>query len=127
MSPKEEAIRDQSLQTPFVPFTMVTYSGERLNVVAGGHIKFAPIFQIAQRTGHLLLRKDRFGSKRLQACAGQSTTEVEEDGFQFLRCGRSFEISQAVEKKLKSRRGPKCHYPATTIIQEKRSFIGPIC
>jgi hypothetical protein len=42
MNPKEQEIRDQSFQTPFIPFTLVTFSGERLKVITGDHIKFSP-------------------------------------------------------------------------------------
>ena len=42
MSPKEEEIRDQAFHTPFIPFTLVTFSGERLRVITGDHIKFSP-------------------------------------------------------------------------------------
>lgn len=42
MNPKEQEIRDQSFHSPFVPFTLVTTSGERLRVITGDHIKFAP-------------------------------------------------------------------------------------
>lgn len=42
MSPHEEEIRNQAAQTPFVPFTLVTSSGERIKVFTGDHIDFAP-------------------------------------------------------------------------------------
>jgi hypothetical protein len=42
MNPKEQEIRDQSYQTPFIPFTLVTSGGERLHVITGDHIKFSP-------------------------------------------------------------------------------------
>ena len=37
-----QEIRDSAFQTPFVPFTLVTNSGEWIAVITGDHIKFAP-------------------------------------------------------------------------------------
>jgi hypothetical protein len=43
MSPHEEEIRARAKQTPFIPFTLVTSSGERIKVETSDHIDLAPI------------------------------------------------------------------------------------
>jgi hypothetical protein len=42
MSPHEEEIRARASQTPFIPFALVTSSGERIKVSSGDHIFFNP-------------------------------------------------------------------------------------
>lgn len=42
MHPKEQEIREFAVATPFVPFTLVSSSGERYKVPTQDHIFFAP-------------------------------------------------------------------------------------
>lgn len=42
MHPKEKEIREVATQAPFVPFTLVTASGERYKVPTSDHISFFP-------------------------------------------------------------------------------------
>ena len=42
MHPKEREIRDVATRAPFVPFTLVTTSGERYKVPTPDHISFFP-------------------------------------------------------------------------------------
>jgi hypothetical protein len=42
MQPKEQEIRDLTAAAPFVPFTLVTSSGERYKVLTHDHIFFSP-------------------------------------------------------------------------------------
>jgi hypothetical protein len=43
MSPHEEELRARVIQTPFIPFALVTKSGTRIKVETSDHIDFAPI------------------------------------------------------------------------------------
>ena len=42
MHPKEKEIREVATQSPFVPFTLVTATGERYKVPTSDHISFFP-------------------------------------------------------------------------------------
>ena len=42
MHPKEREIREVVMKAPFVPFTLVTASGERYKVPTSDHISFFP-------------------------------------------------------------------------------------
>ena len=56
MNFKEQEIRNLAFQTPFIPFTIVTSSGERLRVQTGDHIHFDPNLDLA---GHPLPDEER--------------------------------------------------------------------